>query len=109
MDALAGQFRAVLDLASRAMPGPGLAAARADARTPWRLRLGGDLATLRANLSFESAAFRHAVRLAVYVAGGEAVARGLSLHRAYWLPMTVAIVLKPDRRPSPDQNGPVFF
>src|SRR5437868_11707188 len=54
------------------------------------------MATLRANLSLESAAFRHAVRLAACVAIGEALGRGLGLRRSYWIPMTVAIVLKPD-------------
>jgi uncharacterized membrane protein YccC len=70
--------------------------ARREVRTPWRLRLGGTLATLWANLSLKSAACRHAIRLAVCVAIGDAVGRSFELHRSYWLPMTVAIVLKPD-------------
>jgi uncharacterized membrane protein YccC len=44
----------------------------------------------------ESTACRHAIRLAVWVALGDALARGFGLQRSYWLPMTVAIVLKPD-------------
>ena len=47
-------------------------------------------------MTFESAAFRHAIRLAVCVALAAAVGRAVSWHRTYWLPMTVAIVLKPD-------------
>jgi uncharacterized membrane protein YccC len=43
-----------------------------------------------------SAAFRHAVRLAVCVAAGDALGRRLGFQRSYWLPMTIAIVLKPD-------------
>jgi uncharacterized membrane protein YccC len=49
-----------------------------------------------ANLSFRSVAFRHAVRLALCVALGVTLGRKLNLERPYWLPMTVAIVLKPD-------------
>jgi len=51
---------------------------------------------VRANLHLDSAACRHAIRLAVCVAIGDALARGLELQRSYWLPMTIAIVLKPD-------------
>jgi uncharacterized membrane protein YccC len=96
MDALAGQLRSAFDLATVATP-EGLAAFdRQEVRKPWRLRLGGSLATLRANLSLRSAACRHAVRLAVCVALGDALARGYGFRRPYWLPMTIAIVLKPD-------------
>ncbi|HXI41450.1 MAG TPA: FUSC family protein [Bryobacteraceae bacterium] len=96
MDALAGQLRAALDLAAHATPTGVVAFRRSEARQPWGLRLGGTLATLRANLSLRSAACRHAIRLSVCVAAGDAVARGLGLRRSYWLPMTIAIVLKPD-------------
>jgi uncharacterized membrane protein YccC len=51
---------------------------------------------LRANLTLDSAAFRHALRLAVCVVMADALTRGIGWHRAYWGPMTVAIVLKPD-------------
>lgn len=37
-----------------------------------------------------------AFRLAVCVTIGDTIGRGFELHRSYWLPMTVAIVLKPD-------------
>ena len=54
------------------------------------------LESVRANVTFRSEAFRHAVR----VAGAMAVAVGLShlfaFGHGYWLPMTVMIVLKPD-------------
>jgi uncharacterized membrane protein YccC len=96
MDALTGQLRAACDLAAYATPAGIEAFDRREASRPWRLRLGGTLATLRANLNLDSAACRHAVRLAVCVGIGDALARGLDLRRSYWLPMTVAIVLKPD-------------
>jgi uncharacterized membrane protein YccC len=96
MDAVTGQLRSALDLAASATAAGLAAFARQEVRRPWHLRLGGTLATLRANLSLRSAACRHAIRLAACVALGDAVGRGFDLHRSYWLPMTVAIVLKPD-------------
>lgn len=96
MDAVTGQLRSALDLAASATVAGLAAFARQEVRRPWRLRLGGTLATLRANLSLRSAACRHAIRLAACVALGDAVGRSFGLHRSYWLPMTVAIVLKPD-------------
>jgi uncharacterized membrane protein YccC len=96
MDALAGQLRSSIELAAHATPAGLAEFERKQSRTPWTLRLRGGLATLRANLTFESAAFRHAIRLAVCVALGAGIGRAVSWHRTYWLPMTVAIVLKPD-------------
>jgi uncharacterized membrane protein YccC len=96
MEALAGQIRSAIDLEISATPAGASAFDRREAAKPWALRLRGTLATLRANLTLESAACRHAVRLAVCVLIGDAVARGFELRRSYWLPMTIAIVLKPD-------------
>jgi len=96
MDGLTGQLRSAADLAVSATPAGAEAFAHREAAKPWRLRLGGRLATLRANFSLSSAAFRHAIRLAVCVAIGDAVARSIELNRAYWLPMTIAILLRPD-------------
>ena len=84
------------DLVADSTPLGREAFARKQASVPWRLRLAGIRATLRANLNLNSAAFRHAVRMAVCVAIGEAMARSYHLSRPYWLPMTVALVLKPD-------------
>ncbi len=95
-DALTGQLRAAVDLAASATPAGLAAYEQRESERPWSLRLGGTLATLRANLHLESAACRHAIRLAVCVALGDAFARGFELRRSYWLPMTIAIVLKPD-------------
>lgn len=96
MDALAGQLRAAADLASRAVPTGAAEFARHEAAQSWRLRLKGTFATLRANLSLGSAACRHAIRLAVCVAIGQALAQALQIARPAWAPMTIAIVLKPD-------------
>jgi uncharacterized membrane protein YccC len=91
IDALAGQLRAGQELRE-----PRVAAAV-------RLRDPADpmarVARLRANLSFHSTAFRHAVRLAVCVGMGDAIALQNTywdLQRTYWVPMTIAIVLRPD-------------
>ncbi len=54
------------------------------------------LTTLRANLSFDSTAFRHALRLAATICLAQAMAAALELPRGYWVPLTVAVMLKPD-------------
>ena len=96
MDALAGQLRAVVELARSTTPTGEDAFAVREARTPWNLRLSGWVATLRANLSLDSSACRHAIRLAICIAIGDLIAHSFSLPRSYWLNMTVALVLKPD-------------
>lgn len=94
LDALAGQLRAAIDVASENPPEK--ITQVEEAARPWRLRIGGKLATLAANLNFRSTAFRHALRLAVCVVIGDALGRAMGLPRPYWIPMTIAIVLKPD-------------
>lgn len=96
MDALAGQLRAAVELATSATPAGELAFAAREARTPWHLQFSGWLATLHANLSMDSSACRHAIRLALCIAIGDLITRSFSLPRSYWLNMTVALVLKPD-------------
>ncbi len=53
-------------------------------------------ATLRANLTLRSSAFRHALRLAVTLAIGTALAARLPFEHRYWLPLTALVVLRPD-------------
>lgn len=96
MDAVVGQLRTAVDLAAHATLEGMEAFERREAGRHWSLRLMGSVAILRANLNLESAAFRHAVRLAVGVSAGAALSRSLGFGRFYWLPMTVAIILKPD-------------
>ena len=97
-DALRSQLGAATAAASgtRENPYPTSLQKIAEGHEPWRLRFEGWRARLAANLSFDSTVFRHAVRLAVCLSLGDAIGRGLSLQRTYWIPMTVAIVLKPD-------------
>lgn len=96
MDALSGQLRATMDLLSRTTSRGETSAAKAEARQQVWLRYTGALATIRANLNFRSAAFRHALRLSICVAVGEVLARSTGLSRSYWLVMTIVLVLKPD-------------
>jgi uncharacterized membrane protein YccC len=93
IDALNGQLRSAADLAANAAPA---AFERREAARPVHLRLAGARNILRANLNLRSAAFRHALRLAICVAVAGGAGRALGFSRPYWIPMTVAIVLKPD-------------
>jgi uncharacterized membrane protein YccC len=54
------------------------------------------LEALRAELTFRSSAFRHAVRLSAALIVAGVVYRSLSLGSGYWVPLTVLFVLKPD-------------
>ncbi len=87
IEVLAGQLRAAAGLIE---PAP------ARENLIQRQDTFGRIARLRANLSLRSTAFRHAIRLAVCVGIGDTIGRSLNIERSYWLPMTVAIVLKPD-------------
>lgn len=94
--ALRGQLAAAVRNANWAGSRGELRAAAAEITLPVRLRSESGLATLRANLSFESAAFRHALRWALAITLATLISRLLHLPHGYWLPMTVAIVLRPD-------------
>jgi uncharacterized membrane protein YccC len=54
------------------------------------------LITLRANLTLDSTACRHALRLSVTLAVATAIYRILELPRGYWVPLTALLVLKPE-------------
>lgn len=95
-DALGGQLRAVFDLVRNTTPQGQEAFEKREAAQPLWLRFTGRLATLRANLNFDSVVFRHAIRLMVCVAVGDAFGRILHPYRAYWVPMTIVLVLKPE-------------
>jgi uncharacterized membrane protein YccC len=96
LDALTGQLASAVELAAHTSRSGLKEFDRREAAQPWHLRLAGTYAMLRANLTLDSPAFRHALRLAVCVAIADALTRILGWHRAYWAAMTVAIVLKPD-------------
>jgi len=94
--ALSGQLRALLRNAGIAGSRGDLRAQQAEARLPAALRPRSALATLRANLGLSSVAFRHALRLGVCLAIAVAISRMVGIAHGYWIPMTLAIVLKPD-------------
>lgn len=96
MDVLAGQLRAVIRLAAHAGFEGEAQFAREERLHPFRLQLSSWIGSIRANLVPSSAFFRHAVRLSLCVAIGDAVGRSVSWQRTYWIPMTIAVVLKPD-------------
>jgi uncharacterized membrane protein YccC len=96
IDALNGQLRAAFELAGFATPSGRMVFEQRESRQPLRLRLLGAIPTLRANLTLESAACRHATRLAACAAVADGLARAEHWTRGYWLPMTAVIVLKPD-------------
>lgn len=94
--ALGGQLRAAARNADTAGSRGEIRAQRGEFRLPPALRPANPLETLRANLRFSSPAFRHAVRCGVCLAVALVLSRLLPLSRGYWMPMTVAIVLRPD-------------
>ena len=93
---LAGQLRAALRNADFAGSRGDLRAEAAQSRLPRALRPRSALDTLRANLNLSSVAFRHAIRCGVCLAIAVAGERAAGLPHGYWIPMTTAIVLKPD-------------
>ena len=94
--ALAGQLAAAVRNADWAGSRGELRASAEETRLPKALRSGSTWATLRANLTPRSVAFRHAVRMAVCLSAALWISRLLQLPHGYWLPMTAAIVLRPD-------------
>jgi uncharacterized membrane protein YccC len=96
MDALSGQLRAVVDLANNASVEGAEEFKKREMRQPIWLRFSSIIATLQANLTLGSMAFRHALRLAFAVAIGDALGRDFDWRRSYWIPMTIVLVLKPE-------------
>jgi len=96
MDTLAAQLRTVLDLSAQTTDRGRVELELREASHPWRLQFDGVRSALQAALRRDSAILHHAVRLAVCLTAGELAGRSLHLERPYWIPMTVALVLKPD-------------
>jgi len=96
MDALSGQLRAAIDLANNASVEGAEEFRKREERQPVWLRFSSIIATLHANLTPGSTAFRHALRLAFAVAIGDALGRDFDWRRSYWIPMTIVLVLKPE-------------
>ncbi|URL57333.1 FUSC family protein [Luteibacter flocculans] len=96
IQALSGQLAAVVRNANWAGSRGEERAQRAESALPETLRSASALSTLRANLTPDAVAFRHAVRCAVVLTLAFVVSRHYALPHGYWLPMTAAIVLRPD-------------
>lgn len=95
-DSLAGQLRSLARNAGIASSRGEVQALQAEARLPAILRADAPLPTLRANLALSSVAFRHALRCAFCVALAAACERLLRVPHGVWIPMTAAVVIKPD-------------
>jgi uncharacterized membrane protein YccC len=95
-EGLAGQLRAALRNANFAGSRGEMRAVAEESRLPRALRPRSALAILRGNLDLSSIAFRHAIRCGVCLAIAVAGERALAIPHGYWIPMTTAIVLKPD-------------
>ncbi|HZS57194.1 MAG TPA: FUSC family protein [Bryobacteraceae bacterium] len=96
VNTLVGQLRAVVRLSANSVREGVDMAARQDAEQPWRLQVASWIGVLRANLDWRSPVMRHAIRLTACVAIGDTIGRAISWQRSYWIPMTIAVVLKPD-------------
>jgi uncharacterized membrane protein YccC len=96
VDLAVGQLRVVTDLAVNTTTEGAEEFAKSEVQPPFKLQMRSWIATIRANFTLQSPAFRHSLRLAVCVAIGDAIGRSVGTQRNYWLAMTVAVVLKPD-------------
>jgi uncharacterized membrane protein YccC len=96
MDVAVGQLRMVVYLTTNTTAEGEREFLKGVHAKPWKLQTANWRATIGANLTWSSAVFRHAVRLSLCVAVADLIERSISWQRAYWLPMTVAVVLKPD-------------
>jgi uncharacterized membrane protein YccC len=94
--ALGGQLRAAVRNTDLAGDQGEVRLDAVESRLPRELRLRNALAVLRANMRLSSIACRHAIRCGACLALAVAAERALHLAHGYWIPMTTAIVLKPD-------------
>ncbi len=93
---LAGQLRSLVRNSDWASSRGEIRAELAEARLPSALRPRNPWQTLRANLKISSMSMRHAIRCAVCLGLAVACERALAIPHGVWIPMTAAIVLKPD-------------
>ncbi|MEO8810164.1 MAG: FUSC family protein [Rhodanobacter sp.] len=96
VQSLAGELAAAVRNVDWAGSRGELRASAAEIRLPQILRSSAVWPTLRASLTPASAAFRHALRMAFCLSAALLLSRVLRLPHGYWLPMTVAIVLRAD-------------
>ncbi|WP_168797605.1 FUSC family protein [Neolewinella litorea] len=63
-----------------------------------------DWSVLRENFSMDSAAFRHSLRLSLVVLLGYLIGRYFSLQNAYWIILTVVVIMRPTYVQSKDRS-----
>lgn len=96
-EALSGQLRSMLRLAEVSAGNPRQSAFSNYRRPlPHRRGLEETLVTMRANLSWQSGVFRHALRLASVLALCMVIYRGSGLAHGYWVALTALLVLRAD-------------
>lgn len=97
---LLGEMRAAVRLLGRLGQDSGQSAPDTGAggprRAAWRTELAAALFTLRASAGRSTEAGQHALRLAAIVAIGEIIALASGLPHGYWIPLTIALVVRPD-------------
>ncbi len=96
IDALSGQLRAALDLSQNNVELQSTAEAPSLSPGTWKESVANTVEVFRNHLNLQSSIFRHALRLAVLVAVGDILGTEVSWRRTFWLPMTIALVLKPE-------------
>ncbi|HZV27498.1 MAG TPA: FUSC family protein [Acidothermaceae bacterium] len=99
--ALAGQLRAVAGLLPAAVEvkrAPASSAVRSATRISRVSAQGAEaiVERMQANLTWQSDAFQHAVRLAVVVSASAVIAHAVGIGRGYWLALTAVLVLRPE-------------
>ena len=99
--ALAGQLRAVAGLLPAAVEvkrPPASSAVRSATRISRAGAQGAEaiVERMRANLTWQSDAFQHAVRLAAVVSASAVIAHAVGIGRGYWLALTAVLVLRPE-------------
>ncbi|HWC34640.1 MAG TPA: FUSC family protein [Mycobacteriales bacterium] len=99
--ALAGQLRAAARLTTALAGIRRVGLPRGTGKVPAVVTLPRRTASaaqrlLTAAMTPTTAAFRHAVRLAVLLPAAEALSRALPWQRGYWVTLTALVVLKPD-------------
>lgn len=96
IDTFTGQMRAAAELADHSTAEGEKQFQRREEAHPVHLQVLSWLDTLRANLTFRSASFRHSIRMTVFIALGDLLSRSTTVQRPYWIPMTIAVILRPD-------------
>ena len=96
LESLRGQLRSCRDLARSERHDDGGRALTRDAKQDTTTTWADRLELVRQHLHRDDVAFRHAVRYSVAVVASSVLVSLLHLPRGYWVPFSVAVILKPD-------------